>query len=124
MKVALSAAYLIGVLTIIWTVKSLPDTSPEMHASGTGVDAIPAPQTVVIRVDAVLSIPTAVPTEIPTMYPTSKARTDRVNVCGTATPGAVCEWPQPTPLPPTPLPACSVAVKGGQLCKWPTEPAT
>jgi hypothetical protein len=99
MKVALSVSYL---------VVAAPD----------------AEGTMAVNVNVTILEPTAVPTEIPTLYPTSKARSDRVNVCGTATPGAVCEWPQPTPLPPTPYPSCSVVTKGGTLCQWPSRVTT
>jgi hypothetical protein len=84
------------------------------------VAAPDAEGTMAVNVNVTILEPTTVPTEIPTLYPTSTTKRDRVDVCGTATPGAICEWPQPTALPPTAYPSCSVATKGGTLCQWAT----
>ena len=74
---------------------SVPQTMAEP------IPAEPAAHTVVVEVNAVLSIPTEIPTPIPTLYPTAAATADvSLNWCSNKTPraGDTCQMP-PAPTP-------------------------
>lgn len=114
MKLALAAAYLIGVLVVIWAVQSLPEGQAFVPALDEARATQPPP---VIEVNAVLSLPTATATAIPTMEPPPVATTDvTINYCGTATPGAICQKPPLSTATVTPYPLCSAA-EPGQWCR-------
>lgn len=65
-----------------------------------------------------LVMPTPNPT--PTWPPTPvQIATTSIDICGQATPGAVCRMPY-APLPtPTAYPSCLSSPEAGNLCAWP-----
>jgi hypothetical protein len=121
MKLALSVAYLIGVLTIIWAVQSLPDPAP----SPVVVAAPDVPGTMAVNVNVTLYEETATPTEVPTAYPTAAATIDiSLRWCSNVTPVAGQECLMP------PAPTATEAVRPdcpttpGQWCKFPSADDT
>ena len=87
-------------------------------------DRAPLPVPVVVPSQApdvyelTLVMPTPNPT--PTWPPTVTAiATTSVDICGQATPGAICRMPfAPAPTP-TAYPSCLSSPEAGDLCAWP-----
>jgi len=83
---------------------------------------VPAPVVVPSAEADVYHLTLVMPTPEPsaTHYPTmTSVATVGVDVCGQATPGAICKVPHaPLPLP-TPYPSCLSSPEAGDLCQWP-----
>lgn len=102
------------------------DTSSRSNAASVASDTGEAPGTAPaqeIRLRAVLELPTATPTgtPTPTAIPT-RDPVDRIDFCGTPTPGTLCKVPKPPAPTPTPYPACEDVVatpaNAGDWCVW------
>ena len=70
---------------------------------------------------ATMAAPSPSPTPFPTPTPTPQPElkpTRESSLCGmTARYGEVCEWPMPTPLPPTVIPSCATPIPT-ESCVW------
>lgn len=78
------------------------------------------PQTQVIVLVPATGTATATPTMLPITNALVPTVRNRINDCGTATPGATCQKPPLPTATATPYPDCNTATPEA-LCRWPTE---